>query len=178
MTQSNVAAIRRVLTIVFSLGLFAAGTAAAQEAASIVGRVTDESGGVMPGVTVTAKSPSLQLQQVSTISGAEGEYRLTPLPVGVYTVEYELAGFQGVRREEIRLTVGFTAKVDVVLKIGSLQETVTVSSQSPLVDVTSTTATTQFTQEQLAVLPTSRNGLLSLMAQATGGRRTPERGGG
>src|SRR5262245_40981786 len=125
MTQSHVAVLHGILGRVFSLVLLAAGPAGAQEAASIVGRITDESGGVMPGVTVTAKSPSLQLQQVATTSDAEGAYRLTPLPVGVYTVEYELAGFQGVRREEIRLTVGFTAKVDVVLKIGSLQETVT-----------------------------------------------------
>src|SRR6185503_14500236 len=95
----------------------------------------------------------------------------------VYTVDYELSGFQSARREEIRLTVGFSARLDMILKIGALEETVTVSSQSPLVDVTSTTATTQFTQEQLAVLPTSRNGLLSLMAQAPGVRGTLESGG-
>jgi hypothetical protein len=175
----------RELTVAFRLwiaalscaALFLASDAAAQEAASIFGRITDESGGAMPGVTVTASSPSLQLGSVSAATDQEGAYRLTPLPVGVYTVEYELSGFQSVRREEIRLTVGFAARVDLVLKVGSLEETVTVSAQSPLVDVTSTTATTQFTQEQLAVLPTSRNGLLSLMAQAPGVRGTLESGG-
>lgn len=159
------------------LGLSIAVDLAAQEAASIVGRVTDESGAVLPGVTVTAKSPSLQVPAVSTNTDVEGEYRLTPLPVGTYSVEYELAGFQGIRREDIRLTVGFSARVDLALKIGSLEQQITVSAQSPLVDVTSTTATTQFTQEQLAVLPTSRNGLLSLMAQAPGVRGTLESGG-
>jgi len=171
-----VASTRWISIVVLCLGLFSAHSVAAQEA-SIFGRVTDESGAVMPGVTVNAKSPALQVPQVSAVTDVAGEYRITPLPVGVYTVDYELSGFQSARREEIRLTVGFSARLDMILKIGALEETVNVSSQSPLVDVKSTTATTQFTQEQLEVLPTSRNGLLSLMAQAPGVRGTLESGG-
>src|SRR5918995_7435079 len=79
--------------------------------ASIIGQVTDESGAVLPGVTVTATSPALQVRQTIDVSNERGEYRLTPLPLGTYTVEYTLAGFQGVRRENLRLTAGFTARV-------------------------------------------------------------------
>ena len=87
--------------------------------ASIIGQVTDESGAVLPGVTVTATSPALQVPQVIAVTNEQGEYRLTPLPIGTYAVEYELPGFGTLRREDLRLTAGFVARVDVQLKIGS-----------------------------------------------------------
>ena len=68
---------------------------AGQDAAGIVGQVTDESGAVLPGVTVIAKSPSLQVSEVSAVTDGRGEYRLTPLPIGTFEVVYELTGFQG-----------------------------------------------------------------------------------
>lgn len=161
-----------------SIELLSAVDLAAQgSGANIIGRVTDESGGVLPGVTVTASSPALQVGTVTTVTDEQGEYRLTPLPIGTFALDFELAGFQTVRREDIRLTVGFTARIDVALNVGSVEENITVSAQPALVDVTSTSATTQFTREQLEVLPTSRNGLLSLMAQAPGVRGTLEAGG-
>jgi hypothetical protein len=178
MRRTNVSPGHLLSALVVFLALFLAVNAAAQgTAASIVGRVTDESGGILPGVTVVASSPALQVASVTTITDAQGEYRVTPLPIGTYSVEYALSGFRTVRREDIRLTVGFSARIDVALNIGTLEESVTVTGESPLVDVTSTTATTQFTREQLEVLPTSRNGLLSLMAQAPGVRGTLETGG-
>ena len=149
----------------------------AQQAAGIIGTVTDESGGVLPGVAVTATSPSLQVPQVTAVTEAGGEYRLTPLPIGTYTVEYALSGFQTVRREDIRLTIGFTARVDIGLKVGSLQESIIVSGVSPVVDTTSTTATTQFTRESIELLPSSRNGVVSLLAQAPGVRTLRDVGG-
>jgi hypothetical protein len=155
----------------------AAHAAQGQGSATIEGRITDESGAVVPGVTVTAKSPALQVADVTTVSDASGEYRLTPLPIGTFDVSYELAGFQQVRNEGIRLTINFTAKVDVVLKLGSLQETVTVSGASPVVDVTATNAATQFTKETLEILPTGRNSLTSMLAQAPGARSTWDVGG-
>lgn len=167
-----------VASLLFSLGL-AAGVATAGQAtgASIIGQARDESGAVLPGVTVTATSPALQVGSVTTVSDERGEYRLTPLPIGLYQITYELSGFQVVRNETVRLTVGFTARLDVVLKVGSLQETVTVSGQSPVVDVSSTNASTQFTQAMLESLPTSRNGLTSLLAQAPGARSQWDVGG-
>src|SRR5437879_13279407 len=95
---------------------------AGQQDAGIVGSVRDESGAVLPGVTVTVTGPALQVPSVVAVSDQRGEYRLTPLPIGTYTVEYTLPGFQTVRREGIRLTVGFTAKTDIGLKVGCLAE--------------------------------------------------------
>src|SRR5262245_2803885 len=138
--------------------------AAQQEGASIIGQVTDESGAVLPGVTVTASSPSLQLQAVTVITDQLGQYRLSPLPIGLYEVSYTLSGFQGVKREGLRLTVGFVAKVDIALKVGSLEETVTVSGASPVVDVTSTGASTQLTKETIELIPTGRNGVIPGLA--------------
>src|SRR5262247_4817319 len=91
--------------------------AASAQEASIIGQVTDATGAVLPGVTVTATSPALQVKEVIDVTNEQGEYRLTPLPIGTYTVVYALQGFQAQRRDGMRLTIGFTAKVDVVLKI-------------------------------------------------------------
>jgi hypothetical protein len=146
--------------------------------ASIFGRVTDESGAVLPGVTVTATSPALQVPSVTTVTDEKGEYRLTPLPIGTYAVTYELSGFQSFRREGLALGVGFAAKVDASLKVGSLEETVTVSGVSPVVDVKSTTTSTQFTREILDSLPLAgRNSLHAIMAQAPGVRTQMDIGG-
>jgi hypothetical protein len=67
--------------------------------AGITGVVTDSSGAVLPGVTITATSPALQVPSVTDVTNERGEYRLSPLPIGVYTILFELAGFQNVRRE-------------------------------------------------------------------------------
>src|SRR6266850_257276 len=139
-------------------------------AAGITGVVADNSGAVLPGVTVTATSPALQVPSVTSVSDDRGEYRLSPLPIGVYSVLFELAGFQSVRREALRLTVGFTARVDAQLNLGGVRETITVSGASPLVDATSTATATQLTREQLEVLPTSRDGFHAFLSQTPGVR--------
>ena len=157
--------------------LLSVSSIASAQDASITGRVTDESGAIMPGVTVTATSPALQVPSVVAVTDEKGEYRLTPLPIGTYQVDYGLAGFQTVRRDAIRLTVGFSARIDVSLKVGSLEETITVSGAVPVVDVASTAATTQFTRETIELLPTSRNGVVSLLAQAPGVRTLRDVGG-
>ena len=145
--------------------------------ANIIGVVTDESGGVMPGVNVTASSPSLQVGQVSAVTDVNGEYRLSNLPLGTYEVTYTLDGFQSVKRTGVRLTAGFTARMDIPLKLGSLNETITVSGQSPVVDVASSTPTTALTRETLELIPTSRNGVQALLAQAPGTRTNVDVGG-
>src|SRR5580765_6640008 len=145
--------------------------------ANIIGVITDESGAVLPGVNVTASSPSLLVGQVSATSDASGEYRLSNLPLGMYEVTYSLDGFQGVKRESVRLTAGFTAKIDVPMKLGSLNETITVSGASPVVDVASSTPRTALTRETLELIPTSRNGVQALLAQAPGTRTNVDVGG-
>lgn len=160
---------RRVCAGLFALALsFAAASTSAQDAASatVQGRVTDESGGAIPGVTISVTSPALQVPQ-STVTDAGGNYRVVNLPVGAYRVTYELTGFQTSVREDLRLSVGFVAKVDIVLKIGSLNETVTVSGESPVVDVANTSASTNFPVETLESLPKGR-GLFDLIPMASG----------
>src|SRR5262245_53980525 len=106
---------RGILAIAAILGVAVAAPAIGQTgvgtSATIVGQVTDESGAVLPGVTVTTTSPALQVAQVVGITNERGEYRVAPLPIGTYTVEYSLAGFQAVRREGVRLTAGFVATI-------------------------------------------------------------------
>ena len=148
----------------------------AQTAGSIVGRATDESGGVLPGVTVTATSPALQLPQVVDVTDAQGDYRLTPLPIGTYEVAYTLTGFQTVRRDTLRLTAGFVARVDVALKVGALEESITVSA-TPTIDVQSTGAVTVLTRETLEVVPSSRAGIITLMNQSPSVRSQLDVGG-
>src|SRR6185295_12885630 len=96
------------LPVMFATG--AGRVFAGQQEAGILGTVTDESGGILPGVTVTATGPALQVPSMISITDERGEYRLTPLPIGTYTVEYALSGFQTVRREGIILTASFVAK--------------------------------------------------------------------
>ena len=145
--------------------------------ASIVGVVTDESGAILPGVIVTVSSPALQLREVVEVSDSRGEYRIAALPIGTYRVSYALTGFQSAAREGVRLTAGFTAKLDVSLKVGALEETIVVSGQSPVVDVASTNPTTSLTQETLELIATSRNGMQAVLAQAPGVRTNIDVGG-
>ena len=159
--------------ILTCIGLFqlASPAAAGQGAANpagIAGQVTDGTGSVLPGVTVTATSPALQVPSVTAVTDERGEYRVTPLPIGVYTVTFELTGFQNLRREGVRLTVGFVARVDSVMNLGGVAETITVSGASPLVDVTNTATSTELTREQLDVLPTTRDGLKAFVGQVPG----------
>jgi hypothetical protein len=119
----------------------------------LVGKVTDESGGAMPGVTITVKSPALQVPQLTTVTNVDGDYRVLELPPGVYTVTFELSGFQTSARTDVHLTVGFAGKVDVVMKIGALTETVQVSGQSPVVDTVNVTGQTTLMQDQLRSIP-------------------------
>jgi hypothetical protein len=164
----------RVLS--FALLLLVSTRAYAQDA-SIVGIVTDESGGVLPGVTVTATSPALQVGSIAAVTDAHGEYRLTALPIGTYSATYTLSGFSTVRRSDIVLTASFAAKLDVQMKVGDLQETVTVTGASPVVDVVSTTSATRLTRETLDTIPTSRNGTVAFMSQAPGVRPQIDIGG-
>jgi hypothetical protein len=144
--------------------LIAAVTAAApsralgQGATSVVrGTVSDSSGARLPGVTVTLSSPSLQVKQISVVTESDGSYRFNDLPAGVYRVAFELAGFNTFVRDELRLTIGFTAQVDATMAIGSVQETVTVSGAAPVVDLTSSGTAANFTAETLTLVPRSRD---------------------
>ena len=134
----------------------------ASSTGSISGEVKDEQGGVLPGVTVTATSPAAIGTQTAVTNEA-GIYRFPAVPPGEYALTYELAGFGPVTRDGIRITLGFNAQVNVTLRVASLQETVTVSGESPVIDTTATRLQTNFDQQQLASLPNARD-MWSLLA--------------
>jgi len=125
---------RRLQTLVLAFGIvaMAAGAAFAQSVGAtngaINGKVTDASASVMPGVTVTISSPSMQGVRTA-VTNEEGTYRFPAIPPGEYKITYELAGFSTVVRDAIRVGLGFTAAVNVELKIASLTESVTVRSR-------------------------------------------------
>ena len=147
--------------------LAASAPAAAQDfRGRINGTVTDNTGAVLPGVTVTATSPALIQPQVQ-VTGADGTFRFLALPPGVYDVEFELAGFQNVKREGVRVVINQTLTVDQQLNVATLQETVTVTGASPIVDTSTTTMGTNFTKELLTEIPNARD-IWAAMAQAPG----------
>jgi hypothetical protein len=132
--------IRRSIGTVLTMLLAIAGAASAQNitSSSIDGVITDQSGAALPGVTVTASSPALQVAQLATVSDGQGFYRFIDLPRGTYTLRFELQGFDPLVRQGLELNAGFAARINVSLKVGTLQETVTVSGASPVVDLTTT----------------------------------------
>ncbi len=103
-------------------------------AGSLRGYITDEQGAVMPGVTVTARSEVL-IQPVTAVTDAEGYYRLLNLPPGTYEVSADLVGFAAFKRQDILLRGGANFQVDITMKLASLSETVTVSGESPMIEV-------------------------------------------
>jgi len=109
--------------------------ATSQAQASIAGVVKDGSGGVLPGVTVEAASPALIEKVRSVTTDGTGQYRLVDLRPGTYVVTFTLPGFSTVRREDLELTGSFTATVNAELKVGTVQETITVTGETPIVDV-------------------------------------------
>src|SRR5262249_55558929 len=108
--------------------------AAFAQTSGIAGVVKDTSGAVMPGVTVEASSPALIDEARTVRSDAKGQYKIVDLRPGTYTVTFTLPGFATVKREGIELPATFVATVSVELRVGALEETVTVSGASPVVD--------------------------------------------
>jgi hypothetical protein len=137
--------------------LVAAASASTLHAQTIAGVVRDDSGAVIPGVTVEASSPALIEKTRSATSDGTGQYKIVNLSPGVYTVVFSLPGFSSVKRENIQLSTDFTANINAELKVGTVEETITVSGASPLVDVQSTTKQTVLTREVLDALPTPRS---------------------
>jgi hypothetical protein len=131
--------------------------AQAQTAGSISGEVKDTTGAAVPGVTVEAASPALIEKVRSVITDSTGQYKIVDLRPGTYTVTFTLPGFATVKREGITLTGGFTATVNADMRVGSLQETVVVSGQSPVVDVQNVREQRVLTREVLDTIPTAKS---------------------
>ncbi|MEO8680906.1 MAG: carboxypeptidase regulatory-like domain-containing protein [Vicinamibacterales bacterium] len=144
-----------LVALAFSAPAFAQG-GGASSTGTIQGRVADSQGAVLPGVTVTATSPSA-LGAQTTVTSETGNYRFPAVPPGTYELTFELAGFNSLKRAGISITLGFTAQVNVELALATLQETVTVSGASPVIDTSTTRIQQNFKIEQLQSLPNGRD---------------------
>jgi hypothetical protein len=128
----------------------------ASSTGTIQGRVMDAQGAVLPGVSVTATSPAL-IQPQTTVTSETGNYRFPAVPPGSYELTYELAGFNTLKRSGIAITLGFTANLNVELALATLQETVTVSGASPVIDTSATRVVQAFKLDQLQSIPNGRD---------------------
>src|SRR5687767_5018418 len=133
-----------------------AGPVYAQAIGSIFGKVTDPSGGVLPGVTVTVTGPALQAPLVA-VTSENGTYQFPSVPIGTFTVTFELASFKKAQRPNVVITTGFNAGVDQKLEIGSMTEEVTISAASPVVDTKKTSTGATFTSDIMENIPTARD---------------------
>src|ERR1700745_2748762 len=129
---------------------------AQSQTGSIFGKVTDSSGGVLPGVTVTFTGPVL-LQPMTAVTSETGSYQFPRLEIGTYTVKFELTGFKTVVNEGVRVTVGFAAQINAQLGVSTVQETITVTGQSPVVDTKEVGTKQTFTNELLQSIPSARD---------------------
>ena len=107
---------------------------------SIAGIVRDTSGAILPGVTVEAASPALIEKVRAATTDASGRYQVVSLTPGTYSVTFSLPGFNTVRREGIEISGTFAASVDIDMRVGTVEETITVTGESPIVDVQNTDA--------------------------------------
>jgi hypothetical protein len=137
----------------------------AQVQATLTGTVKDTSGAVLPGVTVEASSPVLIEKTRSAVTDGTGQYRIVDLRPGTYTVTFTLTGFSSVKREGIELSGSFVATINADMKVGAVEETITVSGETPIVDVQSTRRQTTLSGETVNAIPTARGyaGIMVLM---------------
>ena len=133
--------------------LVTSGVASAQ---SIAGTVTDTTGGVLPGVTIEVRSPALIEQVRAAVSDGNGQYLVSDLTAGVYTVTFSLPGFSTFVRDGIELTGTGTASVDGQMQVGSVEETITVTGAAPVVDVQNVQQQAVMTREVVDTIPTGK----------------------
>ncbi len=141
-----------VLTFMLFAGFTFAGTTG-----SLIGKVTDNSGSPLPGVTVVATSPSLQGQKTTT-TNADGKFRLVLLPPGVYTVKFSLSGFQSVVKKNVKVGLDLVTNLgEIKLAEEGVAEEIEVVAERPLIDVTTTTTGANYTTDYVEQMPTTRN---------------------
>jgi len=156
---------RRLRAGCFVLGLLVLVPAVASAQASITGVVKDSSGAVLPGVTVEAASPALIEKVRSAVTDGSGQYRIVDLRSGTYSLTFTLTGFSSVKRDDVELEGSFTAVVNADLKVGTVAETITVISETPIVDTQSVRRQTVISNDLITSIPAARAyaGLMTLM---------------
>ncbi len=157
--------------------LLASVPAIARAQSAIAGSVTDGSGGALPGVTVDVSSPALIEKSRAVITDGEGRYTVIDLRPGVYAISFSLPGFSTVKRDGVELPANFTATINVELKVGALEETITVSGLSPVIDTSSAVQQQVLPRALLDAVPTGRS-IPTLGAMLPGARLAlPDVGG-
>src|SRR5688572_19931488 len=166
--RSPVRGLVRLAIMLSAIALFPA-MASAQSA--IAGIVNDTSGAVLPGVLVEASSDALIEKVRTAVSDANGQYRIVDLRPGTYVVTFTLAGFNTIKREAVDVPSEFVATVNADMPVGALQETITVTGETPVVDLQSAKRTRTLDAELIQTLPTARsyNGLVRMIPSMTGG---------
>ena len=129
---------------------------AARAQSAIAGVVKDPSGAVLPGVNVEAASDVLIERARSVVTDGTGQYKIVDLRPGTYVVTFTLQGFQSLKRENVQLPAEFTATINAEMKVGAIEESVTVSADSPVVDVTTAVHTQVLNRETIDAIPTGR----------------------
>ncbi len=153
---------RKLLGLIFALILATAGVAAAQGTnAAVTGTVTDEQGGVLPGVTVTVRNADTGTVRV-VVTEADGQYRVPALLPGRYDISAELPGFTTVAANGINLATSQEVRQNLRLSVATLQESVTVTAEAPVVEVSKTEIAAVITQEQIDMLPVTNRALVTL----------------
>ena len=145
----------------------------AQTTGAITGTIRDASGGVLPGVTVTVTGQALQRQNMSTVSEADGTYRIPLLPPGIYQVTAEVSGFAPQTRSEIDVALNQTATVDFQLGVAGVAETVRVTSEIPLVDVARSDVSNRVTNQTIEALPLNGRDFVDLIGLVPGAKPEP-----
>src|SRR3970040_1395882 len=136
--ESSSRAGRWLVQVLAIVGCVAALASLAPSQSSTTGTLRDASGGVLPGVTVEAASPVLIEKVRTTVSDGTGQYRLTELAPGTYSLTFTLPGFNTVKRDGVNVTGAGVITLNTDMRVGDLQETITVTGETPIVDVQST----------------------------------------
>lgn len=157
---------RRALLFCALLGAIPSPAFTQTSTGGLRGFIRDDTGGVLAGVTVEASSPARIGGAAVEVTDAQGLYTFRNLPIGEYTIAFSLQGFTPVRRENVRVEVGRTIQVDVTLKVGTLEQAVTVTGQAPVVDAVNAGFSTNFNRQLLDNIPTARQSYFDIVTFA------------
>ncbi len=148
--------------LVCSVVALMSGSAIAQVTnGEIIGKVTDQTNAGVPGVVVTLESPAIQ-QPMTTVTQVSGGYQFVQVPIGTYTITFQLSGFKTVKRAGVIIETGFTAEVNTKLEVSTREEVINVTAASPVVDTKNTTTGAVINRETLDVIPTARDPWVAL----------------
>ena len=163
---SSVTSVLASITTCCVIALLASNAAAQTATGGLRGFVKDETGAVLVGVTVEASSPVRIGGAAVDVTDAQGLYRFENLPPGDYTLVFSLSGFSTIRREGIRVEVGRTIQLDAAMKIGAVEQSITVTGDSPVVDALHAGVTSNFNKEWLQSVPTARQSYFDVVTYA------------